>query len=227
VQNTSQAASDSLQAPFNALTIGSSSTSSTRKLTYAEKLQAMEEREEATRKLFRAVSLNKIADVKELLEKGADPNILGTSESVLSERFPIYVAATNKFPEVLRLLIQYKANVDAVSPGCGTALHGAISFQNKEAVKELLKRGADPNKVDQTGYTPLQNAAQYADRDSGIFDALLLAEPEIDLKTSLGTALDCALAQGQFKTARRLMDRGADPDLVKDNYQHIFKYVPA
>lgn len=227
MQNTPQAASDSLKTPLNALTIGSSSTSPTRKLTYAEKLQAMEEREEATRKLFRAVSLNKIAEVKELLEKGADPNTLGTSESVLSEKFPIYVAATNKFPEVLRLLIQYKAKVDAVSPGCGTALHGAITFHNKEAVKELLKSGADPNKVDQTGYTPLQNAAQKADRDSGIFDALLLAEPEIDLKTSLGTALDCALAQGQFKTARRLMDLGADPDLVKDNYQHILKCVPA
>jgi ankyrin repeat protein len=196
-------------------------------LTYAEKLRAKKEREEATQKLFRAVSLNKIANVKELLEKGADPNVPGKSEFNGSEMFPVYVAATNKFNEVLRLLIEHKANVDAVSPDGGTALNGAITRMNQEAVEELLKGGADPNKVDQTRFSPLQNAAQFADSDSGIFDAVLLAEPEIDLKTSCGTALDFAMTQGQYKTARRLLNLGADPDLVRDSYQQMFKYVPA
>lgn len=165
--------------------------------------------------------------MKELLEKGADPNVLGKGEYGSITKFPIHVAASNKFNDVLRLLIEHKANVDAVSPGCGTALKGAITRMNLEAVEELLKAGADPNKVDQTGYTPLQSAAQFADRNPGIFNALLLAEPEIDLKTSCGTALDCAMLQGQFQTARRLLDLGADPDLVRDGCQHRFKYVPA
>jgi len=187
----------------------------------------MEERKAAAQKLFRAVSLNKIASVKELLEKGADPNVLGKSEYGDCEQYPIYVAAINTFPEVLRLLIENKASLDAVSPGCGTALYGAIVRMNEPAVKELLKGGADPNKVDISGYSPLQYAAQTADGDPGIFDALLLAEPEIDLKTRSGTALDVAMCQGQFRTARRLMNLGADPDLVRDNCQHMFKYVPA
>jgi ankyrin repeat protein len=196
-------------------------------LTYAEKLQAKKEREEATQKLFRAVSLNKIADVKELLEKGADPNIPGKRDYGDSEIFPVYVAATNKFTEVLRLLIEHKANVDAVSPGYGTALHGAIIRMNQEAVEELLKGGADPNKIGATGFSPLQSAIQLGDGDLGIFEALVLAEPEIDLKTSCGTALDLALCQHQFKAARRLLNLGADPDLVRDSCHQLFKYVPA
>jgi len=209
---------------LQALTIASSPSP---KLSFAEKLQAKKQREESAQKLFRAVSLNKIDNVKELLGIGADPNVLGTRQDTLAEMFPIYVAATQKFNEVLRLLIQHKANVDAVSPGYGTALHGAISFRNQEEVEALLNGGADPNKVDLSGYSPLQNAAQFSDERPGIFDALILADAEIDLKTPLGTALECALGAGQFKTARVLLNAGADPDLVKDNYQHIFKSVPA
>jgi ankyrin repeat protein len=227
VQNSSQAAPASLQAPFNALTIAKAEANSApRKLTYAERLQEMEERKAATQKLFRAVSLNKIASVKELLEKGADPNVLGERDGG-SKQYPLYVAATNKFHEVLRLLIENKASLDADSPGCGTALYGAVVRMNEPAVKELLKGGADPDKVGISGYSPLQYAAQTADGNPGIFDALLLAEPEIDLKTRSGTALDIAMCQSQFRTARRLMNLGADPDLVRDNCQHMFKYVPA
>jgi ankyrin repeat protein len=218
--NTSRAPTASLKA----LTVASSPSP---KLSFAEKLQAKKQREESTQKLFRAVSLNKIDNVKELLEMGADPNVLGKRQDTSAELFPIHIAATNKFNEVLRLLIQHKAKVDVVSPGYGTALHGAISFRNQEGVEALLEGGADPNKVDPSGYSPLQNAAQYSDNDPGILDALLLADAEINLKTSIGTALDCALGIGQFKTARVLLNAGADPDLVKDNYQHIFKNVPA
>jgi ankyrin repeat protein len=195
-------------------------------LSFAEKLRAKKQREESTQKLFRAVSLNKIDNVKELLEMGADPNILGKMQYTGVEVFPIYVAATKKFNEVLRLLIQHKAKVDAVSHGFGTALNGAISLMNQEGVEALLEGGADPNKVDHSEYSPLQNAAQFSDNYPGILEALLLADAEIDLKTPIGTALDRALGMGQVKTARILLNAGADPDLVRDNYQSMFKNVP-
>lgn len=194
-------------------------------MSFAEKLQAKKQRDEATQKLFRAVYLNKIDNVKELLKMGADPNVMGKRPDTHLEVYPIYTAATQKFNEVLRLLIEHNADVDVVTPGCGTALHGAINLRNQEGVEELLKGGADPNKVNHS-YSPLVNAAQYADSDPGILDALLLADAEVDLQTPVGTALDRALGMGQFKTARKLINAGADLDLISDNHQHLVKRIP-
>jgi ankyrin repeat protein len=196
------------------------------KMSFAEKLQAKKQRDESTQKLFRAVWLNKIDNVMELLEMGADPNAMGRRQDTNGEVYPIYTAATKKFNEVLRLLIEHKANVDIVTPGCGTALHGAIMLNNQEGVEALLEGGADPNKVNHS-HSPLGYAAQFADRDPGILDALLLADAEVDMQTPCGTALQCALAQGQFKTARKLINAGADPDLVGDHLQHRLKSIPA
>lgn len=147
--------------------------------------------------------------MKELLQQGADPNILGRRLDTHIEVYPIYISVTNKFNDILRLLIEHNAKVDVVSPGFGTALHGAITFSNQEAVEILLEGGAE-----------------YSDSDSGILDALLLMDADVNLKTSLGTALDSALRQGQFKTARVLLNAGADPDLIEDHLHYRLKDVP-
>jgi hypothetical protein len=49
-------------------------------MSLAEQFQARRQQEESTQKLFKAVSLNKVAKVKELLRKGADPNVLDMAE---------------------------------------------------------------------------------------------------------------------------------------------------
>jgi ankyrin repeat protein len=41
-----------------------------------------------------------------------------------------------------------------------TALHKAALAGDAERVKELLKKGADPNAQDKDGYTPLHKAAE-------------------------------------------------------------------
>lgn len=195
-------------------------------MSFAEKLHAKKMRDESTQKLFRAVYLNKIDTVKELLEMGADPNVMDKRQDTGLEVYPIYIAASEKFNEVLRVLIEHNADVDVVTPGYGTALYGAITRRNQEGVEELLKGGADPNKVIQS-YSPLVYAAQYADSNPGILDALLLADAEVDLQTPIGTALDRALGMGQFKTARKLINVGADLDLIRDNHQYLVEHIPA
>jgi ankyrin repeat protein len=158
--------------------------SPTPKLSFAEKLQAKKQKEEATQKLFRAVMLNKVAQVKELLEKGADPNVLGKGEGFFVELFPLYVAAKGKFNEVLHLLIEHKANLDGINTYYGTALHAAINNHNQEGVEALLAAGADPNKVNGMGYSPLQNAVQNGDYGLGIVEALLMAEADVNAKNA-------------------------------------------
>jgi ankyrin repeat protein len=192
-------------------------------MTLAEQFQARREREESTEKLFRAVSLNKVAKVKELLGKGADPNVLGNSNGG-AKMLPICVAARGKFNEILHLLIQNKAKVDGISPGFGTALHAAIMMRNQEEVEALLSAGAnpngDPNSLNITQYTPLQYAAQYSDVDSGILEALLIAGADVNAKSRIGTALDSALYQSQYRTVRVLLNAGADADLINDSNQY-------
>jgi ankyrin repeat protein len=196
--------------------------SPTPKLSFAEKLQAKKQKTEASQKLLRAVSLNKVAQVKELLEKGADPNVLGKIESSYLEMFPLYVAAKGNSNEVLDLLIEHKANLDSMIAVYGTALHGAINSSNEVGVEALLKAGADPNKVNGMGYSPLQMAVQLSDRYLGIVENLLMAEADVNAKTPHGTALDRALETGHRRAALILLDNGANEDLARDsNYSNI------
>jgi ankyrin repeat protein len=210
-------------ASLQALTIASSPPP---KLSFAERLAAKRKQEERNQKLFRAVSLNKIDSVRELLELGADPNVLGKRQDTNIEVYPIYMAATNKFNEVLSLLVKHKAKVDITTLYSGTALYGAIENKNQEGVEILLGGGADSNKINTNGYSPLAYAAQFSDRDSSILDALLLMDADVNLKSPCGTPLDCALRQSQFRTARVLLNASADPNLVEDHLQFKFKNVP-
>jgi uncharacterized protein len=188
-------------------------------ISLAEQFQARRQREESTQKLFEAVSRNEVAEVKELLGKGADPNVPSRSASTTGW-LPIFVAARNGFNEILKLLIQHKANVDGITPGYGTALHGAIDKRNQEGVEALLEAGANPNALNAGKYTPLQNAAQFGDMNPGILETLLIAGADVNAKTPIGTALDRALDMGQMQTARVLLGAGADADLVKGSSQY-------
>lgn len=63
--------------------------------------------------------------------------------------------------ETVELLIAYGANVNAIYRDGRTALHAAIVKQSRclDCCNTLLKAGADVNKADNYGYTPLHIAA--------------------------------------------------------------------
>ncbi|KAF4667390.1 hypothetical protein FOL47_003600 [Perkinsus chesapeaki] len=80
---------------------------------------------------------------------------------------PLYIAAGSGQIEVIKKLIELKAEVDKPMPSTFTALHGAVSAGHTEAVRVLLDIGhADPTRpvgsVDvekgQLGITPLETA---------------------------------------------------------------------
>ena len=93
--------------------------------------------------------------VKALLEAGANPNAV-----TASGRAPLLIAADNK--EIVELLLNAKADPNFTIKGGSTALTNAIESGTPEAVAALIKAGADVNKRDDYGNSPLQVANNYS-----------------------------------------------------------------
>jgi len=85
--------------------------------------------------IFEEVYNNNIEKVKDLLERGEDPN-KWEEEGVT----PICYSRT---PEMIDLLISYGADINAKGEHGWTPLFQAIAFRNVDTVNYLLKRGAD------------------------------------------------------------------------------------
>ncbi|XP_020801629.1 transient receptor potential channel pyrexia isoform X1 [Drosophila serrata] len=78
-----------------------------------------------------------------------------------SHQTPLHLACLSQSIGTVDLLIAYGANVNAVYRDGRTALHAAIVKQSRclDCCNALLKAGADVNKADNYGYTPLHIAA--------------------------------------------------------------------
>jgi len=89
-----------------------------------------------------------------LLSKGAQPNKKG-----VDGRFPLIcsfqpaVAAVDKQIECIRLLVSAGARIDERTDSGDTPLMTAAWFGNMEAVKELVRLGANPTLKDREGKT--------------------------------------------------------------------------
>ena len=87
-----------------------------------------------------------------LLKMDADVNKPGWA--------PLHYAATNSRLDVMRLLLENFAYIDAASPNGTTPLMMAAMYGNSSAVKLLLEAGADPTLKNQLGFTAIDFAQQ-------------------------------------------------------------------
>ena len=92
---------------------------------------------------------------EKLVKKGADVNKTGGT--------PLHYAASNGHVEVIKLLLENHAYIDAESPNGSTPLMMASMYGNAQSVKLLLDEGADPLLKNRIGLTALQ-FAQRAER---------------------------------------------------------------
>lgn len=91
--------------------------------------------------------------MKVLVERtGTDINHISGAGS-----WPLMNATEQNDLERCEWLIDHGAEVDLSSTGA-TALHSAVQGDSREVIRLLLTRGADPNKQDVDGWTPLFNA---------------------------------------------------------------------
>ena len=75
------------------------------------------------------------------------------------KRTPLYYAAMGGHLEVIQLLLDHGADVNAQKEDRWTALHLGVLFGHVQVVEVLLKRGADPHARTKKGETPFQLAS--------------------------------------------------------------------
>lgn len=122
---------------------------------------------------------------------------------------PIHIASARGQIEALRWLIE--KNVDPAGPrgSANTALHTA---KNPEVIEELLKAGADANRLNARGDTALH--AQVRLGRANMVQALIRAGADPNRSNPRGVVPLAEIGRGEAQdVARALLDAGADPFL--------------
>jgi ankyrin repeat protein len=103
--------------------------------------------------------------IERLLKAGADPNIVSYRGSPNCET-PLMVAAGYGRPEVIKLLVAHKANINFICDNGASALTSAIRNRQIEVVRAVLDAGADA--TGENGHRALTDA-----RDAGVDDQII------------------------------------------------------
>jgi serine/threonine-protein phosphatase 6 regulatory ankyrin repeat subunit B len=161
--------------------------------------------------LLHAVKHNYVVDVRRLV-KTDDPNRRN------KHRFtPLMIASDHGVLEIVQILFQNGADVNARSVGGETALIFAARNKHPSVVEYLLQQGADVNAVSNSGCTALQYAAWTSNR---IMMGTLFAYGGAStinqtVNRNGRTALHFAASKNDKVVAILLMDRGASKT-IKD-----------
>ncbi|CAL1716125.1 unnamed protein product [Somion occarium] len=94
-----------------------------------------------------------------------DPDLVNSTDS--DGRTPLHWAASSGSLEIVRFLIDQKAEVDPTDHSGWTPLHIAVSAGHEDVVRELLGAGADVKKSNDKGLTALHYAASKSRVDIG------------------------------------------------------------
>ena len=170
--------------------------------------------------------------VRILLDQGADVHVRDCDGAMA-----LHQAVECGCLESVSLLVRTGADVNAPGMSGGTPLHSV--GDSTEIARFLLDAGADPNRLNDDGETPLYQAIRWG--SSEVTDVLLArCEPSIfdiialgdirELQRRLGAApellnahdvrglglLHYAAETGQARIAEYLLDQGTGPDVLDD-----------
>jgi ankyrin repeat protein len=156
-------------------------------------------------RLIGAVAQKDAATVREFLAAGADPNLHRQGC-----RSPLIYAVELGQTEIVRILLEHEADVNARGPWGRTALIEAAAScdEHLEIVQLLLEHGADVNLADNYGHTSLIEALMHGHK--AIVQMLLAAGAAVNVRTPAYTALHCAACRGDAEMVQLLVAHGAD-----------------
>jgi FOG: Ankyrin repeat len=135
--------------------------------------------QEKAKSIFDIARSGTVTEVQEIMKQNPDV-INQTNESGFS---PLILACYRGNVEVAKFLIDHVKDVNYKSDE-GTALSGLSVKYNKDLVERLLKKNADPNIADTTGYTPLFWAVKFGNKE--LVELLLKYKADKTKKDSMG-----------------------------------------
>lgn len=135
--------------------------------------------QEKAKSIFDIARSGTVTEVQELMKQNPDV-INQTNENGFS---PLILACYRGNVEVAQFLIDHVKDVNYKSDE-GTALSGLSVKYNKDLVERLLKKNADPNIADTTGYTPLFWAVKFGNKE--LVELLLKYKADKTKKDSMG-----------------------------------------
>lgn len=152
--------------------------------------------------LFKASYSGNLDIVKELLSRGASPEIGNDSGWT-----PLHAAVDNV--EICRLLLSYNATINIQQRDLWTPLHLAVNWEKLEVVSLLLEKGADPNLVNKDGRAPF-----HMYRSEDMLEIFLKHQGQncVDWEkpnNSGMTLLSLTILKGESRAAELIIKKGA------------------
>jgi hypothetical protein len=179
------------------------------------------------RALIEAIKKRGLAEVKQLLKQGANPNTreIITTKPDASENAPggqpkpadtaLMIAARIGNIEIVSTLLQHGAKIDNRGDYGGTALMEAVRYDQEKIVKLLLDKGAKPNLRTGNGNTAIDFAAN---RGRTEIVALLLAKGA-DINGGAGeTPLIQAVSRDNKEMVILLLKKRANVNFTRENF---------
>lgn len=136
----------------------------------------------------------------------------------------MHAACLRSNAEIVKLLLDYKADVHARDKCGATPFHWACHRSEfvPEILQVLLENGANPNDTDVNGVTPLFYAINKVDVTNFLLDHGADVNLKVSSKVGKVRLLDFYVANRNVEFAKVLLDRGACIDEMNEECSNPF-----
>lgn len=147
--------------------------------------------------------------VRNFIEYRADVNFHDNEYHIA----PLHNAAHYGHPDVVRVLLEHGAAIDAKNAEGNTPLFAAVHQQHPAVARILLEKGADVNAKNMYGYAPVRAASRNGNGE--ILKLLIEKGADVNIKDKKGdTPLLVAVEEGNIETVKILIAAGADVNVI-------------